>query len=156
MSPGMAPTTPGAPAPGVANTPTDPQRNNVDAQPPTAILPGRAPSVSPAAPTIGSPNNPGQSFTPRQNVRNPGPPPPARRLQRFHGTVRLDPMKLGSSAGRIGDEVIQHLEGLLGADLEITLDVQAVVKDGIPDNVARTVSENARTLKFEIADFEEE
>ena len=35
--PGVAP---GAPAPGVANTPVDPQRNNVDANPPAQRLPG--------------------------------------------------------------------------------------------------------------------
>jgi len=31
---------PGRPAPGVGNTPTDPQRNNVDANPATRLLPG--------------------------------------------------------------------------------------------------------------------
>lgn len=60
----VAPVAPGVPAPGVANTPTDPQRNNVDANPPSRVLRGRAPSISPPGPDIGSPNNPGQSFTP--------------------------------------------------------------------------------------------
>ena len=29
-------------------------------------------------------------------------------LRRFHGSVELDPMRLGRDAGRIADEVISH------------------------------------------------
>lgn len=76
--------------------------------------------------------------------------------KRFHGTVRLDPLKLGSSAGRVGDEVVQHLQALLGSAVEVTLEIRAAVGDGVPDSVVRTVSENARTLKFESFGFEEE
>jgi len=63
-----APTAPGAPAPGVANTPTDPQRNNVDANPPTR----RLPSGVPARPDIGTATNPGPSGTPAPERGQPG------------------------------------------------------------------------------------
>jgi len=75
--------------------------------------------------------------------------------KRFYGTIRLNPMRLSSEAGTIGQEVVQHLQAILGADVRITLDIEADVTDGVPDQVVRIVSENARTLKFESFGFEE-
>jgi hypothetical protein len=40
-------------------------------------------------------------------------------------------------------------------DLEITVEIQAVNKDGYPDTMTRTVSENARFLKFDQSGFED-
>ncbi len=54
------------------------------------------------------------------------------------------------------EEVLQHLAALMSADVEVTLEIQARVPDGVPENVVRTVTENARTLKFTSAEFEEE
>ena len=50
---------------------------------------------------------------------SPGPTPPApeRKLRRFHGTVTLDPTRVGRDASRIADEVIAHLAGLVGAEV---------------------------------------
>jgi hypothetical protein len=76
-------------------------------------------------------------------------------LRRFHGSVELDPMRLGRDAGRIADEVISHLEGLVGADVKITLEILVEVQEGIPENVVRIVSENCNTLKFKTHGFEE-
>lgn len=76
-------------------------------------------------------------------------------LRRFHGSVDLDPMRLGRDAGRIADEVISHLEGLVGSDVKITLELLVEVQEGIPENVIRIVSENCNTLKFKIHGFEE-
>lgn len=75
--------------------------------------------------------------------------------KRFYGTIRLNPMRLSSEAGTIGQEVVQHLQALLGADVQITLDIEADVPEGVPDQVVRIISENARTLKFESFGFEE-
>jgi predicted AAA+ superfamily ATPase len=75
-------------------------------------------------------------------------------LRRFHGTVALDPTRMSRDAGRIAEEVVQHLAGLVGADVTITLEIQAEIDDGIPENVQRIVSENCRTLKFRGGDFE--
>ena len=40
--------------------------------------------------------------------------------------------------------------------VEITLDIRVDVPDGIPDQVVRIVSKNAKTLKFDNSGFEEE
>lgn len=82
--------------------------------------------------------------------------PPVSPPKRFYGTVRLDPLRLAGDAGTIGQEIVQHLQSLMGADVEVTLDISVRVPDGIPDQVIRIVSENARTLKFEPFGFEDE
>jgi hypothetical protein len=81
---------------------------------------------------------------------------PARKLKRFHGTVRLDPARVGRDASRIAEEVIAHLAGLVGAEVNVTIEIDAKMPDGTPDNVVRTVTENSRTLKFTSQGFEDE
>ena len=61
-----------------------------------------------------------------------------------------------SDAGRIADEVISHLAGLVGAELRVTLEIQATLPSGAPEHVVRAVTENGRTLKFTSQDFEKE
>ena len=58
--------------------------------------------------------------------------------------------------GRIADEVIAHLSGLVGAKVTVTLEIEAEVPEGVPDNVIRTVSENSQTLKFTAHGFEKD
>jgi hypothetical protein len=79
-----------------------------------------------------------------------------RRPKRFHGSVSLDPARVGRDAGRIADEVISHLAGLVGSSVKVTLEIEAEVQAGTPDNVVRTVTENSRTLKFTTHGFEKE
>lgn len=88
----------------------------------------------------------------------PGPEPTQPTVtapRRFYGTVQLDPLKITSSTGTIAEEVIQHLQSILGAEVEVTLEIEARVPDGIPDHVQRIIGENANTLKFEVFGFEE-
>jgi predicted AAA+ superfamily ATPase len=75
---------------------------------------------------------------------------------RFFGTASLDASRVGRDASRIADEVISHLSGLVGAQVTVTIEVQASVPAGVPDNVVRTVTENSRTLKFTSQGFEKE
>ena len=84
------------------------------------------------------------------------PPPPAApsRPRRFHGTVTLDPARAGRDASKITDEVLTHLVGLLGSSVRVTLEIDAEIPDGVPDNVVRIVTENSRTLKFTSHGFE--
>lgn len=77
-----------------------------------------------------------------------------RRLTRYHGSVSLDAMYAGRDAGRIAQEVIAHLSGLVGSDVSVTLEIEAQIPDGVPDHVVRTVTENGRTLKFSSHGFE--
>jgi hypothetical protein len=76
--------------------------------------------------------------------------------RRFYGTAKLDPTRVGRDAGRIADEVIAHLAGLVGSSVTVTLEIQATLPDGAPDTVVRTVTENSRTLKFTAHGFEKE
>lgn len=74
---------------------------------------------------------------------------------RFYGSVELDATRLGRDAGKIAEEVVQHLSALMNSNVEITLEIKADVPEGVPDNVVRTVTENCRTLKFKSHGFEE-
>jgi hypothetical protein len=82
--------------------------------------------------------------------------PIATQPKRFHGTVSLDPTRVGRDAGRIADEVVSHLSGLVGAKVAVTLEIEAEIPTGAPDNVVRTVTENSRTLRFSSQGFERE
>ena len=87
----------------------------------------------------------------------PGVTRPAPALaKRYYGSIPLDPIRFGKQTGQIAQEVIQHLTALVGADVEITLEIQTRVPSGVPDNIVRTVTENSRTLGFTTFDFEKE
>jgi hypothetical protein len=78
------------------------------------------------------------------------------KAQRFYGSVTLDSTRVGRDAGRIADEVIAHLVGLMGSTVRVTLEIEADMPSGTPDHVVRTVTENSRTLKFTSQGFETE
>ena len=44
----------------------------------------------------------------------------------------------------------------MGTSIKVTLEIEAEIPDGAPEQVVRTVTENSRTLKFEDSGFEEE
>jgi hypothetical protein len=121
----------------------DVARRQMDAEAPTPSPdPGPGPEPSPGLPA--GPGLPGPS------------PPPERTLRRFHGTVSLDPARVGRDASRIADEVIAHLAGQVGADVTVTLEVEARLPGGASDQIVRTVTENSRTLRFTSHGFESE
>jgi hypothetical protein len=74
---------------------------------------------------------------------------------RFHASVELDSTRIGRDAGRIADEIVSHLTGIVGAKAKITLEIDVEVPSGIPDDKVRIISENANTLKFKGHGFEE-
>jgi len=78
----------------------------------------------------------------------------AAKPKRYHGTVGLDPARVGRDASRVADEVISHLAGLVGAKVKVTLEIEAEMPDGASEQVVRTVTENGRTLKFTSHGFE--
>ena len=83
------------------------------------------------------------------------PPAVKAKVKTFVGTVNLKALRMGSQVGAISEEVIQHLSVLPGARVKATLELQIEVPDGVSDEVIRTVSENAKTLGFDHASFEE-
>jgi len=84
--------------------------------------------------------------------------PAAAQLQyhRFHGSVAINPRLMAGEAGKIMDEVVKHLTTLYGANVQVTLEIQASIPNGVPEGTVSTVEENCRTLRFEGFGFEEE
>ncbi|ELR99554.1 Swt1 family HEPN domain-containing protein [Gloeocapsa sp. PCC 73106] len=92
-------------------------------------------------------NTPPASTTPKV-VKNPP--------RRFYGSVEVDPLRLNRDAPAIANEILQHLNSLSGAKVKVTIEIEAEVTEGVPDDVVRTVTENCNTLKFKSQGFEDE
>ena len=74
----------------------------------------------------------------------------------FFGSVNVDATRISRDVGTIANEIIQHLASLPNSEIIVTVEIQARVPGGVPENVVRTVSENCRTLKFKNQGFERE
>ena len=72
----------------------------------------------------------------------------------FFGSVKVDTTRISRDVASIANEIIQHLAALPDSEVDVTLEIQARMPGGVPDNVVRTVSENCRTLKFTSHGFE--
>ena len=80
----------------------------------------------------GQPHEAGAGIDKQTNSTLPRPDP---QPTRFHGSVALDATRTGLDASRVADEVISHLSGLLGASVTVTLEIEAAVPNGVPQNV---------------------
>lgn len=76
--------------------------------------------------------------------------------KRYHGSVILDGTRVVRDASQIAEEVVVHLTSLLGADVKLTLHIEAKIPSGVPKRVERIVIENSRTLNFDDSGFESE
>jgi hypothetical protein len=76
--------------------------------------------------------------------------------RRFYGRASLDSMQWVRDLTKIAENVIAHLQRTPGATVEFHLEIEALAPDGFPDEVRRTVSENATTLKLDSHEFEAE
>ena len=70
--------------------------------------------------------------------------------------VRAITLAHGLTICQVAVEVIAHLAGLSGGRVKVTLEIEADMPDGVPEQVVRIVTENSRTLKFDTQGFEEE
>ncbi len=130
----------------------DVARRQIEADAPrVVVVPG------PTGGGVVAPPIPGDGQEPVPGAK-PGDPEAPKQVapRRFHGTVSLDPVFAGRDAGRIAEEVIAHLAGLVGATVRVTLEIEADIPNGVPDNVVRIVTENGRALKFTSQGFETE
>jgi len=66
------------------------------------------------------------------------------RLRRFYAVARLDPERYQRDFAKLAAEVVANLVGLLGTEVEISVEVRATNEAGFPDGLVRTVTENAR------------
>ena len=127
----------------------DVAERQLDVEASTPVVPGAAGKDAGAGGSreSASPSGDGDGRTPAGTPAAP---------RRFHGTAALDPTRVGRDASRIADEVIAHLSGLVGAEVRVTLEIDAEIPSGAPDQVVRAVTENSRTLKFTSQGFEKE
>jgi len=113
------------------------------------------------------PSGGGLKDTPEDGPRQPTPPGPspatddlpvgptgAPKPRRFYGSAELDSARVGRDASRIAEEVIVHMEGLIGAKVKVTMEIEVEIPDGAPENVVRIVTENSKALKFKNYGFE--
>lgn len=78
-----------------------------------------------------------------------------RKPKRYHGSVTLDSTRAVRDASEVIEHVITHITGLPEANVKLTLEIEAEIPDGAPENVVRTVTENSRTLNFNDSGFED-
>jgi len=76
-------------------------------------------------------------------------PQPRPKPTRFHGSIEVDAMRLARDASTISTEVLQHLVSKLGAKVQVVIDINAQIPDGVDENTIRAVTENCRTLGFD-------
>jgi len=55
---------------------------------------------------------------------------------------------------KVYDEILTPLGGVDGVTLRITVEIEAISDEGFSDGKVRTISENARELKFRDSGFE--
>jgi predicted AAA+ superfamily ATPase len=99
---------------------------------------------------------------PEPGPEPPGPPPPppgpgpqpTPSKTRFYGVKTLSPDKVALDFKNIADEVIANLRNP-GIHLVVKIEIEATDSAGFDESAVRTVSENAKTLKFDQSGFEE-
>ena len=77
-----------------------------------------------------------------------------RRPRRFYGVVSVDPDRLAATPAGWPRRSVAHLQGLVGTDTEITIEIRATKGDGFPETIVKIVSENAAALRFSDHGFE--
>lgn len=117
-------------------------------------LDAEKPKDAPSPVSGPDPDGPSTALTNSEATGVTASPAASMTAKRFHGSVPLDPSRLGRDAGRIGDEVVAHLAGLVGAKVRVTIEIEAEFPEGVSEQVVRTVTENSRTLKLTSHGFE--
>jgi len=107
----------------------------------------------------GDPRADPRSRPPAWPLADPGPDAGAT-ATRFllHPLLRLKTLnadRIALDFKNIVEEVIAHLRADPGANLTVRLEIEATDTTGFEEGKVRTVSENARTLKFDQSGFEE-
>ena len=65
-------------------------------------------------------------------------------------------MRLGRDGAQLAEEIVQHFTSTIGAEVEVTLDIQAHIPDGASPELVQTITEQCHTLTFTDHGFEEE
>ena len=75
---------------------------------------------------------------------------------RFYGRIALEPVRLLRDVSDITDAIVRQLRRAPDAHVSVTVEIEATSTGGFDDDVRRTVTENARTLRFDAHEFESE
>ena len=118
-------------------------RAQIETKRPEPEVPSTEPSMDP-----GVPSTPGTSRSREEPTRPPLP-------RRFFGTVEVNPDRAGRDMGQVAEEVLQHLTTLPGGKVNVTVEIDAEVPEGVSDDVQHVVNENCQTLRFKSHGFEE-
>jgi hypothetical protein len=110
------------------------------------LSPDRVDTKGPDKPTTW-PSKVAGSRTSGDGVPPPPPTPPLppepRLPTRYVATVKLDPTRASLQMSAYMEEVISHLQALPGAEISLTLEVQATAAGGIDEATARVLLENS-------------
>jgi hypothetical protein len=74
----------------------------------------------------------------------------------FYAGIDVDPNKLGTTAGQIKNEILQHFTQLPGVNISVSLDIQVSIPEGTPSDIVRIVNENCNTLGIKGAEFRDD
>jgi hypothetical protein len=106
-------------------------------------LAARAPTAS-VDESIGEPRGPGAFEVEVSEA------PSGQANVRFYGVYKLrHPQLYSKEFAKLGNEVIQHLVATEDVELSVTVDIQAVKRNGLPDDIVDLLKENASALKFD-------
>ena len=82
------------------------------------------------------------------------PAPEETKKTHFYGDVKLDSLRFFRDAESIEKELLKHLTSIKGADVKITLHIDASFDEGFTQELERIIKENGRTLGFDNIEFE--
>jgi predicted AAA+ superfamily ATPase len=116
------------------------------------------PPVIPPGPTPPGPGQPGSTspglFPPGPTSHGPTPPGPARKAKSFHGSADVTPATAKVRLVQIAEEIIAVLATDPNAEVKVSIEIQANFPNGTQEQTKRAVSENAKTLGFNNAEWE--
>ncbi len=119
-----------------------------------AQIDSEAPTPTPTETPLPAPNG---GTRPGRTTESEGDQPPQRvDPRRFHATATLNHSRIGPEASRIAEEVVSHLDGLVGSKVRVTLEIEVEVPAGVPEHVERIVTENSVSLRLDGHAFEKE
>ena len=120
---------------------------------PPVVSPGPTPpGPIPPRPTPPGPIPPGA--TPPGPI-SPGPVPiPVPKAKSFHGSADVAPAAAKMRLVQIAEEIIALLAADPNAEVKVRIEIQANFSNGAADQTKRAVSENAKTLNFNTAEWE--
>jgi predicted AAA+ superfamily ATPase len=93
------------------------------------------------------PTTPPEPTDPGPHPVTPGEEADQQPVRRFHGTVELDPVRSVKHFQQVLDEVLVNLQA--EGELTLRVEITATSTQGFSEHTVRTVTENARTLRFE-------